>query len=52
MGNKSVNLKTSIVFASIGMWALAQPRWSCNAGSMNQKEDWQGRGKRRKPRIK
>ncbi|EOQ73501.1 hypothetical protein [Acinetobacter lactucae] len=37
---------------AVGLWALAQPRWADNHGSHTQREEWQGRGKRKKPRIK
>ncbi|MDH2531531.1 hypothetical protein QDR69_16415 [Acinetobacter baumannii] len=37
---------------AIGLWALAQPRWVDNTASLAQREDWQGRGKRKKPKIK
>ena len=47
---KQVRKMTAI---AIGLWALNQPRWSCNSGEQGRhKEDWQGRGKRKKPRIK
>ena len=37
----------------IGLWALNQPRWICNAGQpVGKREDWQGHGKRKKPKIK
>lgn len=38
--------------ASIGLWALPQKNWVCNEYSLNQRENWQGHGKRKKPKIK
>lgn len=43
--------KLSMGYA-IGLWALAQPRWSNDLKSIDQREDWQSRGKRKKPKIK
>lgn len=43
--------KLSMGYA-IGLWALAQPRWANDLKSIDQREDWQGRGKRKKPKVK
>lgn len=42
-----------VLSTAIGLWALNQPRWQCNdSAPVGQREDWQGRGKKRKPQIR
>jgi hypothetical protein len=41
-----------ILAHGIGLWGLSQPRWVFSVPSKGQREDWQGRGKRPKPKIR
>ena len=40
------------IAASIGLWASTHNSFISNSTSIIKREDWQGRGKRNKPKIK
>ena len=45
-------MRKLVIAASIGLWASTHNSFIYNSTSETKREDWQGRGKRKKPKIK
>ena len=45
-------MRKLVIAASIGLWASTHNSFIYNSTSTIKREEWQGRGKRKKPKIK